>query len=250
MAHRTSRRRRGLHPLRRRGRGFTLIELLVVIAVIMILAALLSPAVMKALQQAERASCASNLHQLHSMFSLYANNFGRYFPPTGLVPNATGRREYYELRWWWRPPLDHLHQAYAGGSIEVFFCPAADLLDRTIEDHWNGVWAPWLDWCRHPGYCSATTELLTPGKFTTNPKCWSRDDIDFRVKKLPASPDKALLFDEVFYAWIPWIISHKNDKGLAAGGNVCYVGGNVKWKDYNDMQHNFSYWYGTRNYYW
>ena len=235
---------------RRRGGGFTLIELLVVIAVIMILVAMTSVAVSRALRQAERASCANNLHQLHSVFVIYANNFDRYLPPTGLVPNASGRREYYELRWWWRPPLDYLHASYTGGDIRIFFCPAADLRGLSPEDHWNGVWAPWLDWCRHPGYCSATTELLTPGRFTSNPTTWCRDDIDFRVRKLPDAPDKALLFDEVFFAWVPWIISHVEDDGSAQGGNIATVDGSVRWKAYHAMQHNFSYSYGSRNYYW
>lgn len=237
--------------LRRRGGGaFTLIELLVVIAVIMILIALTSSALTLAIRHAERASCASNLHQLHSIFLLYANGFDRYLPPTGLVPGPTGRREYYELRWWWRPPLDHLHANYAGGDIEIFFCPAAGLRGLTPEDHWNGVWAPWLDWCRHPGYCSATNELLTPGRFTSTPTTWCRDDIDFRVKKLPAASDKALLFDEVFDAWDPWIVSHARSDGTPIGGNVCYVDGKVRWRSFEQMEFNYSYWYGERHYYW
>ena len=236
----------------RRRRGFTLIELLVVIAVIMILAALISPAVRNAMVQALKANCSNNLHQLHSMFVLYSNNYDRYLPPTGLVPLGSQRREYYELRWWYRPPLDRLFHAYAGERIETFFCPAARLRGVEPIDHWNGVWALWLDWCRHPGYCSATTELLTPGKFLSNPVAWQRDNIDFRVKQLPANPDKALLFDETFYAagWGPWFISHRNPDETAAGGNIAYVDGSVKWKPYEKMQHNFSYSKGARDYYW
>ena len=78
---------------RGRGLGFTLIELLVVISVIMILLALVSPAVMRAFEQAERTSCSSNLHQLHSIFIVYSNSFNRRLPPTGL-PNTTSALRY------------------------------------------------------------------------------------------------------------------------------------------------------------
>lgn len=56
-----------------RGRGFTLIELLVVIAIIAILAAILVPAVQRALDRGREALCQSNLHQLGVGFNTYAS---------------------------------------------------------------------------------------------------------------------------------------------------------------------------------
>ncbi|MBN2713752.1 MAG: prepilin-type N-terminal cleavage/methylation domain-containing protein [Planctomycetes bacterium] len=65
---------------KRKDRAFTLVELLVVISIITILAALLLPALNKAIETARSTSCKSNLKQLHNALSLYADdNNGVFF---------------------------------------------------------------------------------------------------------------------------------------------------------------------------
>ena len=61
--------------------GFTLIELLVVIAIISILAALLIPAVKRALETAKAAYCTSNLKQVGTAFVLYAGDHSDQLMP-------------------------------------------------------------------------------------------------------------------------------------------------------------------------
>jgi len=232
----------------RKREAFTLIELLVVISVIMLLAALVSPAVMRALQQAQRTHCRSNLHQLHSMFMLYANTFGRKLPPVGLPSTATDRRSDCVLANWWRPVADCLYHSYAGQKLEIFYCPSAD--NDNYERLWNvDWWATGVDWLRRTQYCAATNVVLDPNYSSSH---WHRDEIDFRVVSLPDQPDKALLFDLTWLIW-DWptaLINHKASDGMPAGGNIAHLDGRVTWKDFDRMQRNYSYHLDNKDFYW
>ena len=226
--------------------GFTLIELLVVISVIMVLAALVSPAIMSALEQAERTSCRNNLHQLHSMFILYSTSFGQQLPPSGLASTSADRRCDVRLDAWWRPIAEHLYENYAGKKLEVFFCPARKI---DILVMWHRFENAGADWLHYTGYCSATTVVLSPRIY---PSLWRRDNKDFRVVSLPAPPDKALLCDLTFYAW-SWdskAFNHEARDGKPRGGSIAYVDGSVKWKDLDEMQRNYSYDLDNKDFYW
>jgi prepilin-type N-terminal cleavage/methylation domain-containing protein/prepilin-type processing-associated H-X9-DG protein len=73
-------------------RGFSLIELLTVIAIIVIIAALLLPALARAKEKARTSVCLSNLRQLGMAMTLYVSENNDTFPysDTGIMPMSQG----------------------------------------------------------------------------------------------------------------------------------------------------------------
>lgn len=71
-----------------RRHAFTLIELMVVIAIIMILAAMLLPALARAKDQAHKTVCINNLRQLGFAAVMYVDENEDQLPPRRMTPNT------------------------------------------------------------------------------------------------------------------------------------------------------------------
>jgi prepilin-type N-terminal cleavage/methylation domain-containing protein len=113
--------------------GFTLIELLVVIAIIVLLMALLLPAIQKVREAANKMLCASNLRQIAIAAHNYHNDYsrlplGQYGPPRppGMLAgygSASNVGQFYELLPYMEQ--DNLFKQFLMSNITKYPCPAA-----------------------------------------------------------------------------------------------------------------------------
>jgi len=130
-----------------RRKAFTLVELLVVIGIIVLLIAILLPALKAARERANRIKCASNLRQMGIALRIYAHDNKGHFPRTPYKPRDS-------VTAWqtspWGPPYNDVTAPlcllirYRLLRPEVFLCPSGSYPVATVHDsydHWNFDWA-------------------------------------------------------------------------------------------------------------
>jgi prepilin-type N-terminal cleavage/methylation domain-containing protein/prepilin-type processing-associated H-X9-DG protein len=128
-------------------KGFTLIELLVVISIIVLLVAILLPAVQRVRRQAAAVVCQSNLRQWGILFSTQANgNEGEMIIMPYLDDGPYIGADGEEYHWW-----AALERCYGHEIHDLFLCPMAsrpgkrgfeanDLLRGAYGDTFSAWW--------------------------------------------------------------------------------------------------------------
>lgn len=71
-------------------KGFTLIELLVVISIILVLASILTPALLRARESANRSTCLANIRSIGQAMYIYAGENNDKYPVAGVTTSTTG----------------------------------------------------------------------------------------------------------------------------------------------------------------
>jgi prepilin-type N-terminal cleavage/methylation domain-containing protein/prepilin-type processing-associated H-X9-DG protein len=149
-----------------KARGFTLIELLVVIAIIAILAGMLLPALAAAKDRGKQTVCTNNLKQIGLAATLYADdNRDTFYNVNGSIPNdgqwtssplSTKLLDPADGKAYWAIPyapyagfksaqVSYSNGYGKGGSIRLWRCPSADIVDEWHDDGRNYPHDWWLD---------------------------------------------------------------------------------------------------------
>ncbi len=237
--------------------GFTLVELLVAITIIVILLALLAPAMESAFEMSRRAKCGAQLHAWAlGMSQYYMDNRQRFMGMNtyGVAPNpnafvtpsgvqtSPGQLPYGTLH------IDRMG-AYLGGQITrdnyhrgLLYCPsdnpawAAAMTDPNQGDEWNSQGA------FHMGY--AYFANVGEWEASADPSKKAMDEV---MDRIPSS-SRVFMMDD-FFTHTPdslgWKINHGTlgTRGWAAGVsrtldpreleglNQAFGDGSVYWKD-------------------
>ena len=153
-----------------RASAFTLVELLVVVSIIVVLLALLSPALGTAIYQAQLASCAGNQRTVANAAIVYAFDSKRYYPDRGnmrgtgevrayLPPIAiTNGRANYDLR-----PVIRKMGLSVNKNLQCALVQAMDLEDLWPNEWASGNQALWFGWYYTTGKNPVATGIAGSG---------------------------------------------------------------------------------------
>ncbi|MCH7701759.1 MAG: prepilin-type N-terminal cleavage/methylation domain-containing protein [Planctomycetes bacterium] len=111
-----------------RADGQTMVELLVVISIILILMAILLPALRRSIQQATSTVCMANLREVHQALQIYRLDNAGWLPVSDHDQEPQLTRDVGLMSAWYRS----LFPRYVG-DLTVLVCPADPLADAVRE---------------------------------------------------------------------------------------------------------------------
>ncbi len=232
-----------------RGRhGFTLIELLVVVSLIVLLIALLLPALGQTREVGRRTSCASNLKQISNTATAYATD------NHGTVLSARFRTVQIAFNG---------YRGAATGDDAVDWVDAWGPLGLTNDDIPSPVWdCPSRDFKSQ--WEPSFPQLIIGYQYFGGIRTWMNDSGTFKsaspVTASTANPSWAIAADAVMRVDGQWgggrgtafggMPAHQEPDGTPIGGNQATWGGQVYWKPFEEMTFNHSWNVAARQGYW
>jgi prepilin-type N-terminal cleavage/methylation domain-containing protein len=200
-----------------RANGFTLVELLAVIGIVVVLIAMLLPALTRSREAANRAACLSNLRQVHQAFQLYALD-NHYQVPIGyrtvskqynsMVFSTTGGNQWVLF--------GLLYQTGYLKDPRMLFCPSegnSKFMYNTADNPWSTTPTANIQ----SGY-ALRPQLQIPDDLTAIPVAMQ----PFAMPKLNQFRNRAMMAD-LTSSYTRVVTRHGN------GINVLYGNGSVRW---------------------
>lgn len=223
--------------VRRRRGNFTLIEMLVVVAIIAILAAMLSPSLMKSLAQVRGVACANNLRQVTLAQTLYAGDYDDWIVfKSNHWPGAVLESHFKSH--------DYFIQPYGGDNVNLWLCPGNAAMTEWFN-HYNiyGMYNGRGGGRSGAGFRDASYDAAVNGDFIRSPDPYN---VLYRLTRARRPGEQALYADTVYhgdgvfdggpgygkqwYAWCPSTLEER--AGVHAlhlgGANFSYFDGGVR----------------------
>lgn len=113
--------------------GFTIVELLMVISIIIILTALLLPALKKCNDMSRRIVCLNNQKQLGTGLLMYANDYNDWFP---CYEYGTELERPDNVYGWSQKIFPYMNYDYNSGP-PLYHCPAGKIYTAYINTPWR-----------------------------------------------------------------------------------------------------------------
>ena len=249
-----------------RQKGFTLVELMVVISIILLMVAILLPALVSARERGRRVECASNLRQLSLAAIMYAQQYDDHLATLGDTPWKFYAQQdgtwLGEQGWPSNDLREMFYNTLSGfdGSrpLEMMFCPSSrptsPYIDNLTYESASRIWTQGVPpndppeyWMGYHYWAIFGTEVEFPfdtqtGHIATwhSGTIWPTKLTDHSRTPLFSDPISETFASDP-WPWNFWVSSHSKTEGTTLrsyappqGQNNARLDGSCTWQAYGE----------------